>query len=298
MNPSSKTTNCVSSIIFALSILIFVLVFYSCGTKDKSIKNSETVHQKSEREQRLKQEIERKRLEEVERQRRAELEKRVIEEAERKKRKAERRSSKINSKTKNAFGIGRNKEGLQLKKLEEYTVKLAVDGEFKVHEHGELRICIGASDAKVIFDEGMVQDEALIPAEIGQFAKITPFAPDFDISPTKTECIRIHPSGSEVRFTLTPKCAGIFEVSANIELFNTANCTGPSVPKTAKSIAVRVYVDNKYNLKNKMMELGQIFWEKFISFLGALIALLFATLLFLIRRKIKNKTGYTDGNNN
>ncbi|OYT15723.1 MAG: hypothetical protein B7C24_11560 [Bacteroidetes bacterium 4572_77] len=188
------------------------------------------------------------------------------------------------------------KKESQLKKLEEYIVKLAVDGEFKVHENGELRVWIGTDDAEINFDEGMVQDEASIPADIGQFARITPFAPDFDISPEKTDCIKIHPSGSEVRFTLIPRSAGRFEVSANIELYHAADCAGPSVPKTAKTLTVEVSVDNKYIIKSKLKELGQIFWKNFIDFWGALIALLLAALLFLIRRKIKKKTGYTDTN--
>lgn len=186
------------------------------------------------------------------------------------------------------------KEKINNTKLEEYKVELAVDENFCLHEKGELRVWIGAKDIEVNFEEGMAVDKTTIPANIGQYARITPYAPDFDIYPAKRECVKIDPSGSDVRFTLTPKRKGNFKVSANIELFTSEDCTGASVPKTAKTLTVNISVDNKYVAINKLSELGNIFWDKFISFWGALITFLLAVVLFVIRRTIKRKTGYQE----
>jgi len=179
-------------------------------------------------------------------------------------------------------------------KLDDYKVILAVDENLKMNETGELRVWIGAKDVNAKFPKGVVQDVTTIPASIGQYAKITPYAPDFEVAPSEIKCIRIDPSGSDVRFSLKPKKSGTFKVSANIELYNSVDCTGTFVPKTAATLSVIVKVDKKQLLVSKLQEMGTIVWNNFISFWSALIALIFAVLLFLIRRKLKRKTGFDD----
>lgn len=181
--------------------------------------------------------------------------------------------------------------------LDEYVVKLAVDEKIKTHETAELRIWIGADGFMVSSDDQTVQATTTIPASIGQYAKITPYAPGFEVDPTEPKCIRIHPSGSEVCFSLKPKEDGSFKVSANIELYEGVDCTGTPVPKTAATLTVFVEVDNKYLISGKMGEMATIVWDKFLTFWGAVVALLFAVLLFLIRAKITKKTGYEDQDN-
>lgn len=178
--------------------------------------------------------------------------------------------------------------------LQDYKVILAVDENLKLNETGELRVRIGGKGMNVSFSQGMVQDESTIPASIGQYAKITPFAPDFEVSPTEKACVKIHPSGSEVLFSIKPKKTGSLKVSASIELFDNVDCTGASVPKTAATLSVHVVVDKKQRFHKRLQELWAVVWSGFLSFWGALITLLFAVLLFLIRRKLKRKTGYDD----
>lgn len=180
--------------------------------------------------------------------------------------------------------------------LEVYSVKLAINKSLKLHEKGVLKIWIGDGRIEINFGENTVQDETIIPANIGHFAKIKPFAPSFDISPKSIDCIKIDPSGSAVRFILTPKDSGELEVSADIELFYNSDCSGTPVPKSAETLTVFVDVDHKRKFMDKLNELWAVFWEKFLSFWGALIALFFAALLFVIRSKIKKKTGYSDSN--
>lgn len=79
-----------------------------------------------------------------------------------------------------------------------------------------------------------------------------------------------------------------------VEIFKNSTCTGSSIPKTSRTLAVEVIVDNKKEFKGKMHELWTIFWEKFLTFWGALVALILGTILFVIRKKIKKTTGYEE----
>ena len=177
-------------------------------------------------------------------------------------------------------------------KLDDYKVILGADSIIKKHEIVELTVWIGGKSVNVSERNGMIYDEELISGSIGQYARITPYAPDFDVAPTQKKCIRIHPSGSEVRFSLTPKKSGSLKISANIELFNDVGCTGTPVPKTAKTLTVVVKIDKAYRICEGVKKMAVIFWDKFLSFWGMLITLLFSTLFFLIRRIIKRKTGF------
>lgn len=178
---------------------------------------------------------------------------------------------------------------------DDYKVILSVDGNIDMNENGVLVVWIGAPDVKVSFPEDTLQDETIIPSSTGQYARIIPFAPDFEVeSFAKDKCYKIHPSGSEVRFSLKPKATGTYNVSVNIELYETSDCTGASVPKTSETLSVIVEVNTKKVISDKVNTLGDIVWEKFLKFWGALVALIFGALLFLIRRKIKKKTGFEE----
>ncbi|MFA6402499.1 MAG: hypothetical protein WCX31_12895 [Salinivirgaceae bacterium] len=181
-------------------------------------------------------------------------------------------------------------------KLDDYKVVLAVDENLALNQKGEMRVWIGANEIEPSFSQGMAKDATTIPSGIGQYAKITPYAPDFEVSPAEMKCIRIDPSGSDVRFSIKPTKKGSLKVSANIELYSTADCSGPMVPKTAATLSVNVNVDVWQVIADKLKEMGTVFWDKFISFWGALIALIFAVFLFIIRRKLKKKTGFDDAN--
>jgi len=257
-----------------LFIFIIVITFYSCNNrKDIPIKTQE--------EQKIREQEDR------EKQQKSESSKPIVE---------ERRIAKeilTKSIEKNQLdSITQIMDSLT--SLDDYIVKIAVEENIKMDETGELRVWIGAKDHKIQFDSGMVQDETSIPASIGQYARITPYAPDFKVNPSEIKCIRIHPSGSDVRFALTPKKTGNLKVSANIELFYSVDCTGASVPKTAKTLSVFVTIDKKNIIGRGLKEIGIVFWNKFLSFWGAFVSLLFALLLFMIRRKLKRKTGFDD----
>lgn len=180
-------------------------------------------------------------------------------------------------------------------KSEDYKVILSVDSAINKNETGILQVWIGASNIEASFSPGMVQDETMVPSTIGSYAKITPVAPDFEIEYlTEDKCHKIHPSGSDVRFLLKPKMPGTYKVSANVEIYKANDCNGASVPKTSKMLSVIVDVDTKKEISKKIQELLNIIWDKFLSFWGALMALVFAALLFVIKRKIKKKTDFDE----
>lgn len=178
-------------------------------------------------------------------------------------------------------------------KPDDYKVILEVNERIKTHERATLRVWIGIGP-KWGPHLGKVQDSTTIPVDIGQYAKITPFAPGFDIEPNTAQCIKLDRSGAEVVFSLTPQKQGAFEVSANIDLYEESGCTGTPVPKRTAILTVHVDVDGKHLITDKAGELTAVAWDKFLNFWGLLLTLVFGMLLFLIRRNIKRKTGYED----
>jgi hypothetical protein len=179
-------------------------------------------------------------------------------------------------------------------KIDDYRVVLGVDQTIKIPgPPGELRVWIGSPEYEPDFPDRMSRDEATVPA-VGESATVEPFAPAFEISPAQTQCIGIHPTGSEVRFTLIPQEQGTFEVGANVYLYTSDNCTGAPIPKTAATLKVQVEVDNREIFIEKMRELWHIAWEKFVEFWAALLAIFFGLILFLIRGKLKRWFSYND----
>ena len=83
-------------------------------------------------------------------------------------------------------------------------------------------------------------------------------------------------------------------MSVNIQLYETNDCEGAFIPKTSETLSVTVDVNTKKEIEKKVDTLGQIVWDKFVKFWGALVALIFGAILFVIRKKIKQKTGYDE----
>lgn len=179
--------------------------------------------------------------------------------------------------------------------LENYAVKLEANKSLKQHERGVLKVWIGA-DTNIEFksDQNIVQDTASIPNR-GNYAKITPFSAGFDFNPVSRECVLIDPAGSEVQFTLIPKGSGELSVSADIYLFKESDCSDNPFPRVSETLKVVVEVDHKKNFMDKLGDLWEVFWEKFLTFWGGLITIILSAILFIVRSKINKKTGYSKG---
>jgi len=123
----------------------------------------------------------------------------------------------------------------------------------------------------------------------GQTATITPFAPDFNVDPASTVCERVAPSGSEVNFALTPKRTGSLTVGANVQLFDSTDCSGVPVPKSTSVILVQVQVCRMCYVQSGLASMGQAAWTAFSHFWAWLLGVAFLTLGVLINRWRRRK---------
>jgi hypothetical protein len=176
-------------------------------------------------------------------------------------------------------------------KFDEYTVQVSADEVIEIPGSGELMVWIGIEKFKPNVPSGKTKAEKTIAA-VGNFAKVKPYAPDFKVEPKETPCLKIDPTGSEIRFKLTPQKSGSFEVAADVDLYSSSDCSGPPVPKGSNEAIVTVKVNQKEILEGKASELGNILWEKILGFWTALVVLIFGLILFLIRGKLKKWFGY------
>lgn len=172
-------------------------------------------------------------------------------------------------------------------KQEDYKVVLGADANLKLPGvPGELRVWIGSPHVNPNLPDHMAQAGIILPA-VGETAKITPFAPAFEIEPKESVCMAIHPTGSVSRFKLMPTKIGTFNVGADVQLFNAPECRGAPIPKWTDTLQVTVVVNSDEALQERTKQLGEIFWEKLKEFWGLSIALFFALLLFLIKKRLK-----------
>jgi len=126
----------------------------------------------------------------------------------------------------------------------------------------------------------------------GAYALVEANAPDFEVSPVTSKCLLLHPSGVDVKFYLTAKNAGNFIVSATVNLYNTQDCSGPAIPKTANTLSVNVVVNKALIDEQRKQGFIDIFWAKATEFWAALLVLLFGVILFLVRKHLKKWFGY------
>lgn len=181
-------------------------------------------------------------------------------------------------------------------KYKEYNAVLAADPTIKIPgPPGRLRVWIGIPDYKPNFPAGMTQASGALPA-LGITAQITPFAPAFEVDPKESVCMQIHPTGSEVGFSLTPKDEGTFDVGADVRLYDSDNCSGAPIPKGTTTLQVKVVVDNIKKREEQTKKFWDALWENLLKFWGELLALIFAVILFLIRKQLKKWIGFGSGN--
>lgn len=148
---------------------------------------------------------------------------------------------------------------------------------------GQLTVWIGLPQNLPQENTGTVSATASLGMR-GQTATITPFAPDFEVDPASTVCERVVPSGSVVNFALVPKQAGDLTVGANVQLFDSADCSGVPVPKSTSLIRVQVQVCRMCYVQSGLASLGLTAWTAFTKFWAWLLGVVFLTLGVLINR--------------
>ena len=175
---------------------------------------------------------------------------------------------------------------------EEYVATLTVTRKMKKSQHGDLIVSLGTEGYEPKHDDNFVRDTTRFSAEGDLWARILPHAPDFRIEPEGAKIVKLKPGRNDIRFTLYPKSGGTFSVTADVELFENPECSGIGDSKALETLDVKVSVEGWETFLKGLKELGKKAWKVFLDFWGALLVLLFGALLFVIRRIIKEKTGY------
>ncbi len=176
--------------------------------------------------------------------------------------------------------------------LENYSVTVAANQQLEIPGNpGELRVWIGYSANAPTTQPGMATQTKSLEA-VGETARVTPFTLGIDVEPKQSECEKIDPSGSEVRFKLLPTKVGSFTVGANVELYGSKDCSGPPVPKSAKSVEVTVRVNEVGAVTEGIVELADAAWKAFLTFWDKVLLLIFSLFLFLIRKKLAQWFGF------
>ena len=173
-----------------------------------------------------------------------------------------------------------------------YDAVLEVTKEIRMGTSGTLSVWIGLEEYILKQSPNTERDTTPLYS-IRPYARITPHAPDFKVDPIEAQCVKIDPTGSAVLFTLTPEKKGNFEVGAKIDLFDNEDCSGVPFPKNTQVVSVKVTVD--YN--SRLAEIWDVFWEGFLRFWKIFVALAFGALIFVIRKFVKKKTGYSEEGN-
>jgi hypothetical protein len=174
--------------------------------------------------------------------------------------------------------------------LEQYAVQVSATESMKLdREPGQLSIWIGIEGRAPSAEAGMATAESQLG--VGNTALVTPFAPGFKLGPETPTCQLLDPTGTQVRYSLTPLARGHYEVGANVNLFASADCSGPAVPKATKLIQVSVTVAVADGIEDGVLQMISATWKKVMAFWGAALAAISGALLFALRRKLAVWTG-------
>lgn len=175
-------------------------------------------------------------------------------------------------------------------KAEQYNAIIEATKKIKLGTSGTLKVWIGLEKYIPKQNPNFERDSTTWYSYSGTYARITPVAKNFIIEPDEPIVLRIDQTGSGFQYAITPQERGEFEVSALIELFDNEECLGHPVIKPTQVLSVKVEV-------GYLDEIWAPVWSNFTRFWGAFVALFFAALLFVIRKFVKKKTGYTEEKN-
>ena len=164
-----------------------------------------------------------------------------------------------------------------------YEARVKVKKTIYTHRTGDMVVWIGAKEFKKAVSKEYVCDSLPIPKDKRQYVKITPVAPEFEVDPKSSKCLTLDPTGTSATFTLKPLKGthGKVDVSAEIELYETCDCTGSVLQKNSESYEISVNI----SVVGLLYMMWDILWDNFIAFFGTLVALIFAIIIFIIRKK-------------
>lgn len=180
--------------------------------------------------------------------------------------------------------------------VEEYNVDLDVVPEMKKGEEYTMEVKVVLPQYETEPTGGMVRSTKVIYAQPAKYVRVTPIAPGFDVNPPQSDIVDFDPSGTELPFTIIPKKKGPQQITAKVELLQNNDGSGDIKSKTSAEVSVLVKVDGFNIVMQGLGELWKVVWEAFKKFWSVAVALVFAALLFVVRKYIKKKTGYGEEN--
>ena len=176
--------------------------------------------------------------------------------------------------------------------VEEYNVDLDVVPEMKKGEEYNMEVKVVLPQFESEPTGGMVRTTKVIYAQPAKYVRVTPIAPGFDVNPPQSDIVDFDPSGTELPFTIIPRKKGPQQITAKVELLQNNDGSGDIKSKTSAEVSVLVKVDGFNIILQGLGELWGVVWKAFLDFWGVFVALVFAALLFVVRKYIKKKTGY------
>lgn len=181
------------------------------------------------------------------------------------------------------------------KDLDSYEAKVQATERLEIPgPPGELTVWIGRTGTAPPTKAGMVS-ETKPDMGFGVTARITPHSLGIRVErvlPMEDDCYKLDPSGLQVPFRLVPEKTGTFKVGAYVQLFDSLGCKGSGIPKPVELVEVQVTVCESCVVKGGLGELGAKAWKAFLDFWAGLLAIFFALLLFLTRKKLYEWFGF------
>ena len=184
--------------------------------------------------------------------------------------------------------------GISDGRAEDYLVQIEAPDTIKIGQTGELSVWIGFEDFQPAVGSGSFSTETL-PAEAGNYAKIIPKAPGFELDRDEYKCMKIFPKGSSVVFNLKPKEQGTYPISVIVEVYSENGCLGTPIPRASRGLNIVVVVDKERESQERKDSLWSIFCDKFNVFFGSLLVVIFGFIIYMINKFLKKKTGYNGG---
>ncbi|HEX5314705.1 MAG TPA: hypothetical protein VFX38_07375 [Gammaproteobacteria bacterium] len=131
-----------------------------------------------------------------------------------------------------------------------------------------------------------------------QSAEVTLAGGAFEIAPIvpsrgKPNCYALGEYGSQFPFAITPRknaTSGSYQINAHVLLYPQRDCVGTPSSQPSEPATVTVHV--KSGARKNWNQLAAITWTEFKKFWGALVALVFALVLFLIRKRLAKWFGF------
>jgi hypothetical protein len=181
---------------------------------------------------------------------------------------------------------------MEQESTDDYTVSISTRDTMFLEQEYVIKVWIGKELKNLSLTDDMVSNQKEIDATLGNYAKVIPFFPGFEIKEEPNSCFKIVPSGSTVKFRVVPLTRGPKEISAVVQIFERNGCAGDFAPKETAYLPITVEVDIKRNFTDMLFEMGDVLWTGFLKFWQGIVVLFFGLLLYLIRRKVKKKTNY------